>query len=102
MQRVLLNSNRLLSLLCSSQIPSYLRWAQYLCSLKYAMNVLSIIEFGDGACQEGAENACKALLDSNEIEEDKWWVYVLVLAALFFGFRIIGARVLTIKATTVF
>ncbi|GMI05438.1 hypothetical protein TrRE_jg721 [Triparma retinervis] len=86
----------------TDQIPSYLRWAQYLCSLKYAMNILSIIEFGDGACQEGAEGACKALLDSNEIEEDKWWAYVLVLAALFFGFRIIGARVLTIKATTVF
>ena len=27
----------------TDQIPEYLRWAQYLCSLKYAMNILSII-----------------------------------------------------------
>jgi ABC-type multidrug transport system permease subunit len=86
----------------TDQIPSYLRWAQYLCSLKYAMNLLSIIEFGESACQSGADMQCKALLDSNEIDEDKWWAYILVLAALFAGFRIIGAYVLTVKATTVF
>jgi len=86
----------------TDQIPSYLRWAQYLCSLKYAMNLLSIIEFGSGNCQEGAEVACKGLLEGNEIYEDKWWAYVLVLAGLFLGFRILGARVLSVKATTVF
>jgi hypothetical protein len=30
----------------TSLIPIYMRWAQYLCSLKYAINLLLIIEFG--------------------------------------------------------
>ena len=34
----------------TDQIPVYLRWAQYLCSLKYAMNVLTIVEFGASTC----------------------------------------------------
>ena len=29
----------------TSQIPIFLRWAQYLCSLKYALNLILIIEF---------------------------------------------------------
>mmetsp|Transcript_4023 Transcript_4023/g.8458 ORF Transcript_4023/g.8458 Transcript_4023/m.8458 type:complete len:489 (-) Transcript_4023:76-1542(-) len=86
----------------TESIPVYLRWAQYLCSLKYAMNVLSIVEFGSGTCQAGAEAQCKALLSGNEIEEDLWWFYILVLAGLFTLFRAVGAYVLTVKATTVF
>ena len=30
----------------SSQIPAWLRWAQYLCSLKYGINLLLLVEFG--------------------------------------------------------
>merc|ERR1712023_85205 len=31
----------------TSQIPVFLRWAQYLCSLKYGMNIFMILEFGN-------------------------------------------------------
>ncbi|KAF4667393.1 hypothetical protein FOL47_003603 [Perkinsus chesapeaki] len=30
-----------------SQVPSFLRWVQYLCSMKYAMNLLFLAEFSD-------------------------------------------------------
>ncbi|GMH47425.1 hypothetical protein TrVE_jg4854 [Triparma verrucosa] len=86
----------------ADQIPEYLRWAQYLCSLKYAMNLLSIVEFGEDSCQAGAEAQCAKLLDGNEVEEDLAWFYILVLFGLFAVFRTVGAYVLTVKATTVF
>ena len=30
-----------------SDIPEWLRWAQYLCSLKYAINLILVVEFTD-------------------------------------------------------
>jgi hypothetical protein len=83
-----------------SQIPVFLRWAQYLCSLKYAMNLILYTEFNpkNANCQGGAHKYCEAVLDNNEIETDKWWVYVLILVALFVGFRVLGAIILAKKA----
>ena len=31
-----------------SKIPIFLRWAQYLCSLKYAINLVLLTEFAPG------------------------------------------------------
>ncbi|EEQ97293.1 white protein, putative [Perkinsus marinus ATCC 50983] len=36
-----------------SEVPAFLRWVQYLCSLKYAMNLLFLAEFSD---QPGGRN----------------------------------------------
>ena len=83
-----------------SQIPIFLRWAQYLCSLKYAMNLILYTEFDPKlpSCDGGAKRYCYAVLDNNDIKRDQWWVYVLLLATLFVGFRILGAVILTQKA----
>jgi len=83
-----------------SQIPVFLRWAQYLCSLKYAMNLIIYIEFNPklASCGGGAHHLCETLIDNNDIETDKWWVYVLLLLVLFVGFRALGGFVLTQKA----
>uniref|UniRef100_A0A7S1UJ12 ABC-2 type transporter transmembrane domain-containing protein n=1 Tax=Phaeomonas parva TaxID=124430 RepID=A0A7S1UJ12_9STRA len=81
----------------TEQIPVWLRWAQYLCALKYTMNILVVIEFGD--CEhEGCEN----LLESNDVDEDHVWIYVLVLLALFSFFRLFALWVLVGKAKTVY
>ena len=83
-----------------SQIPIFLRWAQYLCSLKYAMNLILMTEFKATlpSCDGRAEIFCKQVLDNNDVVVTNWWVYVLLLGTLFVGFRTLGAIVLTQKA----
>jgi len=85
------------------QIPDLLRWAQYLCSLKFAMNLALIVEFGgDAGCPDGNNTqqcqTSKDLLEENDIDEDDWWVYTLVLVLLFIVFRIVAATCLASKA----
>jgi len=84
----------------SSQIPIFLRWAQYLCSLKYAMNLLIIAEFdaANSNCQGGAAANCVQLIQENDVELDHGWAYAGVLVALFVGFRVLGAVILHHKA----
>jgi hypothetical protein len=68
------------------QIPVYLRPFQYLCSLKYALNLLMISEFTN--CLPNKDIACRELLDTNDIYPDYWWAYFLVLCGLFLICRI--------------
>lgn len=85
-----------------SQIPVFLRWAQYLCALKYAMNIILLVEFDSSneSCHFSADAAanCQKVLVSNNIHPKLWWVYVIMLGVLFFGFRSTGAYVLVQKA----
>ncbi len=83
-----------------SQIPIFLQWAQYLCSLKYAMNLILMIEFNAdlSSCQGAAEANCHRILVANQVKPHLWYVYVLLLAGLFLAFRITGAILLTIRA----
>lgn len=83
-------------------IPIFLRWAQYLCSLKYAMNLIILTEFRltSPSCTSSpqAYANCENLIKSNDIEEDKYYVYILLLFALFAAFRIAAAILLQQKA----
>lgn len=85
----------------TSLIPVYMRWAQYLCALKYGLNLVLMNEFAasQDSCQ-GEEEAinCAKILDDNNIEKDDWWLYMLILAALFVGLRVIAMTVLSKKA----
>lgn len=82
------------------QIPSWIRWPQWLCSLKYSLNLTLLLEFGD--CPEGSKEACDRLLDQNETKKDLIWLYILVLVVLFVVVRTLSLVVLTIKAQTVY
>eukprot|EP00607_Mallomonas_marina_P009057 CAMPEP_0182417344 /NCGR_PEP_ID=MMETSP1167-20130531/1787_1 /TAXON_ID=2988 /ORGANISM="Mallomonas Sp, Strain CCMP3275" /LENGTH=513 /DNA_ID=CAMNT_0024590819 /DNA_START=288 /DNA_END=1826 /DNA_ORIENTATION=- len=59
----------------TSQIPIFLRWAQYLCGLKYAMNLLILLEFAlsNDSCSGGAGKYCKAVVEDNDIDKKNWW-----------------------------
>lgn len=85
-----------------SQIPIFLRWAQYLCALKYGVNLLLIVEFDSSneSCRRNlmAAHNCATLLANNDVKPELWWVNVLMLGVLFFGFRVIGSVVLMRKA----
>lgn len=90
----------------TSLIPIYLRWAQYLCALKYALNLILITEFSlstpacSASCQ--AMNVCANVLEENDIVREAWWVYALVLFCLFAVFRVVAAVVLVLRAARSF
>jgi ABC-type multidrug transport system permease subunit len=74
-------------------IPQFLRWAQYLCSLTYAVRLSLHYEFGD--CES---DACTNLLVRNGVYElDLAW-YWLILAAIAAVFRLFGMILLKGKA----
>lgn len=85
------------------QIPVFLRWAQYLCSLKYAMNLILLTEFNGGnvSCNTSAQASmnCENLLDMNNIEPNMWWLSVVLMATLAIGFRVIACIQLANRAT---
>jgi hypothetical protein len=80
------------------QIPAWIRWGQYLCSLKYGINLFLANEFGGGACDPAQRKQCQGLLTSSDADESLWWVYVIILLSIFFIFRLLGLVILARKA----
>ena len=76
-------------------IPVWLRWAQWLCTLKYGVNLRIWYEWGDNKDCTGCQNLLKSL---SITEDDIWWYWVL-LVVLFFVVRIMGLAILRHKAT---
>jgi len=72
-------------------VPIFMRWLQYLCSLKWGMNILLLNEFKD--VQGGAQ-----MLQANDIEEDRLWLYYTVLGAIFVVCRVLATIALSRKA----
>ena len=85
----------------SEQIPPFLRWAQYLCSLRYGNNLFALIAFGPQET-DSWDNSTRAeaelLLELNEIEPGDWWVNVLVLASIGVAFRLVAIAALSWRA----
>jgi ABC-type multidrug transport system permease subunit len=74
--------------------PSFLRWAQYLCSLTYAIRLASLYEFGDCSTL-----SCQSLLENNGVYElpSYWyWIILFLIASIF---RITSMVILKRKAT---
>ena len=89
-------------------IPSYLRWAQYLCSLKYGVSLLMIAEFRnlpdikDISPEQRAEVVAlrDSLLSKNDVTIDHDWIYVGIMAGVFVLFRAVACIVLARKGST--
>ena len=84
-------------------IPSWLRWARYLCTLTYSVRVAVVEEFEncDPANPE-ANDACNDLLETvDAVPDDTWWNW-LILVLLFVAFRSLALFVLRQKATKFF
>ncbi|KAG8465775.1 hypothetical protein KFE25_005345 [Diacronema lutheri] len=82
-----------------TQIPVWLRWAQYLCSLKFTLNLVMANEFGDCALQPTERGAqCAFFLDANQVQLDQQWRDAGILIALFVGFQLLAYLALTTKA----
>jgi hypothetical protein len=78
-----------------SLVPTWLRWLQYIAALKYAINLSCIVEFES---IPGGD----LVLQKQDIDKDKAWLYVLILACIFAGFRILAMINLRRKASFVF
>ena len=66
----------------TAQIPEWLSWVQYLCGLKYGMNLFVLNEFGASTREDWgltAQAAAKSLVDNNDIDPSRWWVQLFVL-----------------------
>ena len=74
-------------------IPVWLRWAQYLCSLTYALRIMAVAEFDRDDCKE-----CGPFLNTIKADPDETWWNWLVLLALFAVFRVMALFVLRQKA----
>eukprot|EP01064_Diplonema_japonicum_P029719 TRINITY_DN4874_c0_g2_i1.p1 TRINITY_DN4874_c0_g2~~TRINITY_DN4874_c0_g2_i1.p1 ORF type:complete len:707 (+),score=93.12 TRINITY_DN4874_c0_g2_i1:55-2121(+) len=94
----------------TSQIPSFMSWAQYLCSLKYGVNLLTIAEFRSppGSLNETQMDmaneliryADQSLFLRNDIHTDKEWEYVAIMVGVFCLFRGMACTVLAWKGRT--
>jgi ABC-2 type transporter len=82
-----------------SLIPVWLRWAQYLCTLTYAIKLALVAEFDrDCGSPEGDASCQRLLTNIDASQEDVWWYWV-VLIGLFATFRVGAVTVLRKKAT---
>mmetsp|Transcript_6575 Transcript_6575/g.17034 ORF Transcript_6575/g.17034 Transcript_6575/m.17034 type:complete len:620 (+) Transcript_6575:22-1881(+) len=85
----------------SSQIPEALRWLEYLCSLRYGINLFLVNEFGPETTESWSPAqrlSASDLLKMNEINPDLWWVNVVVLLGIIIVFRITGIILLSRRA----
>jgi len=76
-------------------IPPWLRWMQYLCALKYAINLGCIVEFAHSP--EGP-----LFLEEMDIHPDSSWLYIVILVCIFAGFRFLAMVGLRKSATYVY
>jgi len=79
-----------------SLVPKALRWLQYLCALKYAINIGCLIEFS------GLPAGMEFLKQVQGIEEDRMGFYIVILAGILVGFRLLAMLSLRRRARFVF
>jgi ABC-type multidrug transport system permease subunit len=86
----------------TSQIPVFLRWVQYTVGMKYCLNLVYFIEFNSNisSCQTSlqAKQLCQSILDSNDIQGDHVFIYIIMLFVLFVLFRCFAIFILIEKA----
>lgn len=76
-------------------IPKFLRWAQYLCSLTYAIRLASLFEFGDNC----STVQCEDLLRNNGVYQLDSYLYWIILLAIAAVFRFTSVVILKNKAS---
>ncbi|CAJ1343806.1 unnamed protein product [Effrenium voratum] len=90
----------------SEQIPEWLRWAQYLCGLKYGMNLNILNEFGEETTKDwpvGVKTVVtNQFITSNSIEPDHAWLYVGILLAIIVVPRLLSIAALAYRSSRFF
>ena len=85
---------------CRAHRP-WLRWVQYICSLKYGINLILIAAYGPANTFDWPvefQQAAAQLLENEQIDPESWWWYTLVLVAITVTFRSVALAVLSYRA----
>eukprot|EP01061_Rhynchopus_euleeides_P003369 TRINITY_DN12629_c0_g1_i1.p1 TRINITY_DN12629_c0_g1~~TRINITY_DN12629_c0_g1_i1.p1 ORF type:complete len:481 (+),score=227.87 TRINITY_DN12629_c0_g1_i1:125-1444(+) len=82
----------------SSQIPVWLRWAQWACPMKYGINLATVIEFTADAVPDNRSSDVDYLVERSEINRDHWYFYLSVMIGMFFVLRVMVCIVLSSRA----
>ena len=78
---------------------TWLRFGRYICSLKYAINLIMIVEFDDPPATYNAPlNSTYGIFKSNGVEKDDSWIYLGILLGVFVVFRTAACVILRLKA----
>jgi len=101
-----------------AKIPLSLRWARYLCPLKYAINLMTLVEFRyvkqamDDCEKHSSAQTCMVenpgdflrlqLVKTQSVVWEDWLEYLLALVGLFALFRVIATILLWHKGKYVF
>eukprot|EP01037_Dinobryon_pediforme_P033483 gene33483-38930_t len=82
----------------TSLIPIWLQWVEYVCGMKYGMNLVFMNEFrvSSPSCSvnDDAKQNCSNLLSSNSVDPSIYYVYIIILFVLFLAFRFAAGIVL--------
>ena len=71
---------------------------QYLCGMKWGMNMAMANEFGHDRCTPALNASCAYLLSANDSSDEDYWIYGLVLLGAFAAFRLVALGALVSKA----
>jgi ABC-type multidrug transport system ATPase subunit/ABC-type multidrug transport system permease subunit len=86
----------------TENIPKVLRWSQWLCCIKYTMNLVLVEEFNpeNESCKSSPAAAlnCRSAIESNSINADDVGWYILALFGIFLVFRLLAASILVSKS----
>jgi ABC-type multidrug transport system ATPase subunit/ABC-type multidrug transport system permease subunit len=86
----------------TENIPKVLRWSQWLCCIKYTMNLVLMEEFhpDNESCRSSPAAAlnCRSAIESNSIHADDAGWYILALVGIFLVFRLLAASILVSKS----
>lgn len=101
-----------------AKIPLSLRWARYLCPLKYAINLMTLVEFQyvkeavDGCEESSTQAECMQkhpgdylrlqLVKAQSVDWEDWMQYLVALISLYILFRLIASILLWRKGKYVF
>lgn len=80
-------------------MPSWLKWARYVCPLTYGVRIYLVNEFHN--CEPDSPKAtenCNRVVDNVEADPDEAWWYWAVLVSMFLFFRILALAILQRKA----
>uniref|UniRef100_A0A7S3LMG6 ABC transporter domain-containing protein n=1 Tax=Aplanochytrium stocchinoi TaxID=215587 RepID=A0A7S3LMG6_9STRA len=81
-------------------IPEWLQWVQYVCVLKYGVNLGALVEFGD--CQDFDTPAeigqCETIFELNDISSANIGRDIGILVAIFITFRCLSLAILIYRA----
>lgn len=80
-------------------IPKFLRWAQYVCVLTYAVRMLIVAEFHNCSDNYFENQSCQLLVVNVKADPDLTWAYWLALILYFCFFRMVALILLRKSAT---